>query len=66
METEMAKGAMDPVRRRDPKNLNNKMSLAEVKALTPSFDWNLYLKSGQGPKFQSPLPGHLPSILQKP
>jgi endothelin-converting enzyme/putative endopeptidase len=38
METEMAKAAMDPIARRDPKNLNNKMSLTEVKALTPSFD----------------------------
>jgi hypothetical protein len=45
----MAKGAMDPVRRRDPKNLNNKMSLAEVKALTPSFDWNLYLSLVKAP-----------------
>jgi hypothetical protein len=37
METEMATAAMDPVARRDPKNLNNKMSLAQVKALTPSL-----------------------------
>ncbi len=49
LETEMAKGAMDPVARRDPKNLNNKMSLAEVKALTPSFDWNLYLNLVKAP-----------------
>ncbi|HEY7391406.1 MAG TPA: M13 family metallopeptidase [Bryobacteraceae bacterium] len=43
IETALAKGAMDAVRRRDPKNLNNKMSLAQVKALTPSFDWDRYL-----------------------
>ncbi|HET8925632.1 MAG TPA: M13 family metallopeptidase [Candidatus Acidoferrum sp.] len=49
METEMAKVAMDPVARRDPKNLNNKMSLAQVKALTPSFDWDLYLKLVKAP-----------------
>ena len=44
IETELAKAAMDPVARRDPKNLNNPMTLAEVKALTPSFDWDEYLK----------------------
>jgi putative endopeptidase len=49
METQMAKAAMDPVARRDPKNINNKMSLAQVKALTPSFDWDLYLKTVKAP-----------------
>jgi putative endopeptidase len=49
METGMAKVAMDPVARRDPKNLNNKMSLSQVKALTPSFDWDLYLKLVKAP-----------------
>jgi putative endopeptidase len=44
IETELAQGAMDPVVRRDPKNLNNKMSLEQVKTLTPSFDWGTYLK----------------------
>ncbi|HEV3334552.1 MAG TPA: M13 family metallopeptidase [Bryobacteraceae bacterium] len=43
IETALANGAMDPVRRRDPKNLNNKMTLPQVKALTPSFDWDRYL-----------------------
>jgi len=49
METQMAKAAMDPVARLDPKNVNNKMSLAQVKALTPSFDWDLYLKTVKAP-----------------
>jgi putative endopeptidase len=49
METEMAKAAMDPVARRDPKNINNKMSLAQVKELTPSFDWDAYLKLVKSP-----------------
>ncbi len=43
METEMAKAQMDNVARRDPKNLNNKMSFEEVQALTPSFDWKRYV-----------------------
>ena len=49
IETDLAKVAMDPVARRDPKNLNNKMSLADVKALTPSFDWDLYFKLVKAP-----------------
>lgn len=49
METEMARAAMDPVARRDPKNINNKMSLAQVKALTPSFDWDAYLRLVKSP-----------------
>src|SRR5947207_9516183 len=43
METEMAKAAMDIVKRRDPANLNHKMTLAEIQQLAPSFDWKGYL-----------------------
>ena len=43
LETNLAKAAMDIVLRRDPKNLNNKMSLEQVQALTPSFNWKPYL-----------------------
>ena len=43
IETAMAKSAMDSVKRRDPKNINNVMSLQQVQALTPSFKWNDYL-----------------------
>jgi len=49
IETELAKDTMDPVARRDPKNLNNPMTLAQVKALTPSFDWDAYLKLVKSP-----------------
>jgi putative endopeptidase len=65
METELAKGAMDPVARRDPKNLNNPMTLAEVKALTPSFDWDAYLKqvkSPATPKYIVTSPGFFKSL----
>jgi endothelin-converting enzyme/putative endopeptidase len=40
---------MDPIPRRDPKNLNNKMSLQQVKALAPSFDFDGYLKQVNAP-----------------
>ena len=43
METAMARAAMDNVRRRDPKNVNNKMSLQQVRALTPSLNWDKYI-----------------------
>ena len=43
METELAKAAMDAVKRRDPKNINNKLTLAQFQKLTPSFDFQRYL-----------------------
>jgi len=49
IETDMAKAQMDNVARRDPKNLNNKMSLERVQALTPSFDWKRYLADVASP-----------------
>jgi endothelin-converting enzyme/putative endopeptidase len=49
LETAMAQAQMDNVKRRDPKNINNKMSLAQVKALTPSLDWSVYLKAVNAP-----------------
>jgi putative endopeptidase len=49
METSLAKAAMDIVARRDPKNQNNKMSLAQVQALTPSFNWSHYFAAMHAP-----------------
>ena len=49
IETGMAKAAMDIVARRDPKNLNNKMTLEQVQALTPSFNWNHYFAAMHAP-----------------
>jgi endothelin-converting enzyme/putative endopeptidase len=50
IETGLAQVAMDPISRRDPKNLNNKMSLAQVKRLIPSFDFDQYLKVVRAPR----------------
>src|SRR4051812_7235009 len=44
LETTLATAQMDNITRRDPKNLNNRFTLAQLKALTPSFDWDRYLK----------------------
>jgi putative endopeptidase len=49
METAMAKAAMEIVKRRDPKNLDNEMSLDEVKKLAPSFDFSRYLQLVHAP-----------------
>jgi putative endopeptidase len=49
LETAMAKVQMDNIKRRDPKNVNNKMSLAQIRELTPSIDWDVYLKAVRAP-----------------
>ena len=49
IETGFANAAMDIVLRRDPKNQNNKMTLAQVQALTPSFDWKKYFAAMRAP-----------------
>ena len=49
METALAKAAMDIVVRRDPKNLDHKLTIKEVQALTPSFNWNRYFAAMQTP-----------------
>jgi len=49
LETAMAKAQMDNVKRRDPKNINNKMSLAQIRELTPSIEWDVYLKAVKAP-----------------
>jgi putative endopeptidase len=49
METALAKAAMDIVVRRDPKNINHKLSAKEVQALTPSFNWSRYFAAMHTP-----------------
>ena len=53
IETELANAAMDVVKRRDPKNINNKMTLAEFQKLTPSFDFQRYLTLVHAPAQQT-------------
>ena len=65
IETAMAQGQMDNVARRDPKNLNNKMTFEQVQALTPSFDWRL-TPSDRGSAFFSALHREFAAILSQP
>jgi putative endopeptidase len=48
-ETSLAKVSLDIVRRRDPANLNHKLSFHELQALTPRFSWDQYLKNVDAP-----------------
>jgi len=42
IETELARGSLTQVERRDPKSLYHKMTVAEVEKLTPNFHWKVY------------------------
>lgn len=46
LETEIARRHWDRARSRDREKTYNKMSLAELASLTPSFHWNTYLTAG--------------------
>ena len=47
IETALAKAALDVVSRRDPNKIYHKLSVAELQALTPQFQWQQYF-SGIG------------------
>ncbi len=42
IETELAKGSMTRVERRDPKSLDHKMTSAEFEKIAPAFQWQVY------------------------
>jgi endothelin-converting enzyme/putative endopeptidase len=42
IETELARGSMTRVERRDPTSLYHKMTVAELEKLSPSFRWKVY------------------------
>lgn len=45
VETALAQAQMDNVTRRDPNKVNNRFTLAQLKAITPAFDWDSYLSA---------------------
>ncbi len=49
IEMALARQAMDVVKRRDPKNVYNVRTLAQVRAAAPSFDWKAYLADVAAP-----------------
>jgi endothelin-converting enzyme/putative endopeptidase len=53
IETELARGSMTRVERRDPKSLYHKMTLAELQKLSPAFQWKMYLAKTGSPALTS-------------
>jgi len=44
VETALAKASLTRVERREPHNLYHKVDLTQLQALSPGFDWSIYLK----------------------
>jgi putative endopeptidase len=53
IETELARGSMTRVERRDPKSLYHKMTVAELQKLSPAFQWKIYLAKAGSPALTS-------------
>jgi putative endopeptidase len=53
IETALAKASLDRVARRDPSAIHHKMTLAQLKALTPDFDFARYLETRKAASFDS-------------
>jgi putative endopeptidase len=51
IETELAKGSLDRVLRRDPTRTYHKMSVKDLQALAPSIDWPKYFAGLNTPSF---------------
>ena len=52
METALANASLTRVERRDPYKQKNKIKLADLMQLTPSFDWQAYFRALQTPPFE--------------
>jgi endothelin-converting enzyme/putative endopeptidase len=53
VETGLAQASMDRTARRDPKNRDHKMTVAEIAGAAPNFDLTLYFGENGAPKFTS-------------
>jgi len=51
IETDLAKGSLDLVSRRDPNQVYHKMSVKELAALSPTIDWPKYFSALDTPSF---------------
>ncbi len=52
IETELAKASMDRTLRRDPKNRDHKMKVAELAALAPNFAFSRFFEGAGAPRFE--------------
>jgi putative endopeptidase len=53
IETSLARSSYTNIQRRDPNANYHKLALADLKKLTPAFDWATYLARRGGPAFDS-------------
>ncbi|HZE28383.1 MAG TPA: M13 family metallopeptidase [Terriglobales bacterium] len=53
IETELARGSMTRVERREPKRLYHKMTVKELEKLSPQFDWSAYFTRSSLPSLRS-------------
>jgi endothelin-converting enzyme/putative endopeptidase len=53
IETALAQGSLDNVSRRDPNKLYHKLSIKELSALAPLFNWPKFFQEIDAPKFDS-------------
>ena len=53
IETDLAKGSLDNVSRRDPEKVYHKMTKAELDRLAPAFRWSQYFAGAGTPAFDS-------------
>ncbi|MBV8896126.1 MAG: M13 family metallopeptidase, partial [Acidobacteriaceae bacterium] len=53
IETDLAKGSLDTVSRRDPQKIYHKMTVHELFSLSPFLDWPKYFTAMGGPEFDS-------------
>ena len=53
IETRLARSSLERAKRREPKNIFHKVSTAELRELSPAFDWDQYLKAAGAPSFEA-------------
>jgi predicted metalloendopeptidase len=53
VETALAQGSLDRVSRRDPEKVYHKLTVEELKALAPNFDWTAFFAGLGAPEFKS-------------
>ena len=53
IETSLANGALNVVKRREPANIYHKMTRAELAAISPDFAWEQYFSGIEAPAFSS-------------
>ena len=53
IETALAKASLDRVARRNPNNIRHKMTVDQLQALTPDFDYKAYFKDRSVPAFDN-------------